>query len=171
MDRDGQRFEPVVGRMVLGGPGESQPAKSERSSDPSAGGCAEPQVLFNGAGLYCLGCHASAINNQGTYSSTAFLNADSVHSAGASLPPMQDDMHQRFDMTGGHRSAPAPMFASRIPSSVFNNLRPLSQASSVPAWSRSSWTMWFRPPVRRRPTGVRHLGSMRRAVTMRPARC
>ena len=35
------------------------------------GGCAEPQVLFNGAGLYCLNCHASAIANSGTYSSTA----------------------------------------------------------------------------------------------------
>ena len=29
------------------------------------GGCAEPQVQFNGAGLYCLNCHASAIAQSG----------------------------------------------------------------------------------------------------------
>ena len=43
---------------------------------PPGRGCAEPQVLFNGAGLYCLNCHASAIARS-TYSSTAYLNPPS----------------------------------------------------------------------------------------------
>ena len=45
---------------------------------PPRGGCAEPQVLFNGAGLYCLNCHASAIA-QSTYSSTAYLSPLGSH--------------------------------------------------------------------------------------------
>lgn len=105
------------------------PRNPNAAPTPSAGGCAEPQVLFNGAGLYCLGCHASAINNQGTYSSTAYLDADSSRSASANLPPMQDDMHHLFDMAAA-TEARAPTFAGRIPSSVFNNLRPLRQDSA-----------------------------------------
>ena len=40
---------------------------------PPKGACAEPQVLLNGMGLYCLNCHASAIVNQSTFSSTEYL--------------------------------------------------------------------------------------------------
>ena len=34
-------------------------------------------MLLNGTGLYCLNCHASAIANSDTYSSTAFLASGS----------------------------------------------------------------------------------------------
>jgi hypothetical protein len=54
-------------------------------------GCAEPQVIFNGVGLPCLNCHASAIDNQGTYSSTAYLSAHSSAGLRSSRPTV--DMH------------------------------------------------------------------------------
>jgi len=106
------------------------PRNPNAAPTPVPGGCAEPQVLFNGAGLYCLNCHASAINNQGTYSSTAYLDAASMNSAVANLPPIVDDMHHLFDMAAAEEPR-APTFAGRIPSSVFQNLRPLGQ-DSVP---------------------------------------
>jgi hypothetical protein len=106
------------------------PRNPNAAPTPVPGGCAEPQVLFNGAGLYCLNCHASAISNQGTYSSTAYLDAASMNSAVANLPPIVDDMHHLFDMAAAEEPR-APTFAGRIPSSVFHNLRPLGQ-DSVP---------------------------------------
>jgi hypothetical protein len=44
---------------------------------PVDGGCAEPQVLFNGPGLYCLNCHASA-GEQDTYTNTADLAPSAI---------------------------------------------------------------------------------------------
>jgi hypothetical protein len=91
------------------------------------GACAEPQVQFNGAGLYCLNCHASAINNQGTYSSTAYL-APSGAAAGALISEFPQDMHNILRMQSDE-NAQAPMFVARIPNSVFANLRSLPAAA------------------------------------------
>lgn len=98
---------------------------------PSPGsGCAEPQVFFNGVGLYCLNCHASAIANSGTYSSTAYLNPPSV-AALADASAMIDDMHNVSSRQSAEMSAAeqAPMFVNRVPNSVFSNLRSLPSAS------------------------------------------
>ncbi len=96
------------------------------------GGCAEPQVQFNGAGLYCLNCHASAIANSGTYSSTAYLNPPGAGTAGAlsDAAALIEDMHNISARPAGDASAAAqaPMFVNRVPNSVFVNLKPLSQA-------------------------------------------
>ena len=93
------------------------------------GGCAEPQVHFNGAGLYCLNCHASAIANAGTYSSTAYLNPPSATAAGpfADLSAVIDGMHNLAarPSADGLEAARAPMFVRRVPNSVFANLRSL----------------------------------------------
>lgn len=94
---------------------------------PPKGGCAEPQVLFNGAGLYCLNCHASAIANSGTYSSTAYLAQGSGTQGLASeaineMTPFQIADTDETELEAGL----APEFIERIPSSVFANLRPLA---------------------------------------------
>ena len=98
------------------------------------GGCAEPQVLFNGAGLYCLNCHASAIANSGTYSSTAYLDPPSVGSAGAlaDASAMIDDMHNISSRKSLEtlEAEQAPMFVNRVPNSVFADLRALSQVKA-----------------------------------------
>jgi hypothetical protein len=93
---------------------------------PPKGGCAEPQVLFNGTGLYCLNCHASAIANSDTFSSTAYLaqgsGARGLGSGGANeMAPFQ------IEDTTDLEAELAPQFIERIPSSVFANLRPLSK--------------------------------------------
>jgi hypothetical protein len=93
------------------------------------GGCAEPQVHFNGAGLYCLNCHASAIANSGTYSSTAYLNPPSAGAADAfaDLSAVIDGMHNLAarPSVDALEAAQAPMFIRRVPNSVFANLRSL----------------------------------------------
>ena len=104
--------------------------KSKQSSAASdaGGGCAEPQSLLGGAGLYCLNCHASAINNQGTFASTAYMGPMASHGLGA--PGMLDGhMTQVLD---AQASAPQPGFTGRVPSSVFADVKPLAAASSFP---------------------------------------
>ncbi|WP_422291684.1 hypothetical protein [Candidatus Binatus sp.] len=97
------------------------------------GGCAEPQVQFNGAGLYCLNCHASAIANSGTYSSTAYLNPPSVGATGtlADASAMIEDMHNISSRETPETSEAeqAPMFVTRVPNSVFANLKSLPSTS------------------------------------------
>lgn len=99
------------------------------------GACAEPQVLFNGAGLYCLNCHASAIANSATYSSTAYLApAPAPRSAAhASMSDVINEMapFQIEDSESELEEGLAPEFVERIPLSVFANLRPLA-AAKVP---------------------------------------
>ncbi len=94
------------------------------------GGCAEPRVFFNGAGLYCLNCHASAIANSGTYSSTAYLNPPSA-GALADASTMIDDMHNVSSRPSAEISEAeqAPLNVTRVPNSVFSNLRSLPTAS------------------------------------------
>ena len=107
------------------------PKNPNATPTPSSGGCAEPQVLFNGAGLYCLNCHASAINNQGTYSSTSYLDAPSSASASANATGIAEDMHNisRIQAANALEAELAPMFVNRVPSSVFGNLKSLPQVS------------------------------------------
>jgi hypothetical protein len=94
---------------------------------PPGGGCAEPQVLFNGAGLYCLNCHASAILQQDTYSSTEYL-AQSAHAAQlASTFDATNEMAPfKIEDTSALEAKLATEFIDQIPSSVFANLKPLS---------------------------------------------
>ncbi len=91
---------------------------------PPRGGCAEPQVLFNGAGLYCLNCHASAIA-QSTYSSTAYLSP-SAPTAIASVFDVTNEMAPfEIQDTRALEAQLAPRFIERMPSSVFANLQQL----------------------------------------------
>jgi len=107
------------GTDVLGRPRESDTAESECHSDAVAGrGCAEPRVFFNARGLYCLNCHASAIANSGTYSSTAYLNPPSAGSL-ADASTMIEDMHNVSSRDSADVSAAeqAPMNVNRVPNS------------------------------------------------------
>jgi len=111
------------------------PRNPNATPTPSpGGGCAEPQVLFNGAGLYCLGCHASAIANSGTYSSTAYLDPPNVGAAGAlsDASAMIEDMHNISSRKSPEtlEAEQAPMFVNRVPNSVFANLRSLPSAEA-----------------------------------------
>jgi hypothetical protein len=90
------------------------------------GGCAEPQPVFNGTGLYCLNCHASAIANQDTYSNTEYLAAAAAHPLGPG-PAITNEMAPfTIEDTSVLEQKLAPQFIGRLPSSVFANLRPLS---------------------------------------------
>lgn len=50
---------------------------------PVTNGCAEPTPVYTGYGLYCLNCHASAADGQGTYATTS-------HVAAMGTSPTQD---------------------------------------------------------------------------------
>jgi hypothetical protein len=111
------------------------PRNPNATPTPSPGaGCAEPQVQFNGAGLYCLNCHASAIANSGTYSSTVYLNPPGVGAAGsvADASAMIDDMHDVSSRGSPEtlEAEQAPMFVTRVPNSVFANLRSIPSESA-----------------------------------------
>jgi hypothetical protein len=105
------------------------PKNPNAPPEPPKRGCAEPQVLFNGAGLYCLNCHASAIAEQDTFSSTEYLAPGSGSAALSSLSDAVNEMapFQIEDTSESELEARlAPEFIERIPSSVFGNLRPLA---------------------------------------------
>ncbi len=100
--------------------------------EPANNACAEPQVLFNGTGLYCLNCHASAIANSDTYSSTAFLASGSGSVAVGAVSDAVNEMAPfKIEDTSDLEAEQAPEFVDRIPSSVFANLKPLG-AVKVP---------------------------------------
>ena len=106
------------------------PSRRNPNAPPKArrGGCAEPQVLLNGAGLYCLNCHASAIANQDTYSNTAYLATGPASAARGFAPDLVNEMAPfTIEDTSGLEAELAPQFIERLPSSVFINLRPLSR--------------------------------------------
>jgi hypothetical protein len=96
------------------------------------GGCAEPQVQFSGAGLYCLNCHASAINNQGTYSSTEYIDPPSGAGGFVDAAAAIEDMHNvsSRQSPGAEAAEQAPKFVDRLPSSVFANLKSLADRSA-----------------------------------------
>jgi hypothetical protein len=102
------------------------PSNPNAPPKPPKEGCAEPQVLFNGAGLYCVNCHASAIKNSGTYSSTAYLNPGSGDLGGLLSPG--SGMHHPFQIedTRDQESQIAPKSSPLLSSLVFANLRPLA---------------------------------------------
>jgi hypothetical protein len=110
------------------------PRNPNATPTPSAGDCSEPQVQFNGAGLYCLNCHASAIGDQVTYSSTEYIDAANVGSAGAfaNAAAIFDDMHNisRMQSADALEAEQAPMFVNRVPSSVFANLKSIPRGSA-----------------------------------------
>ncbi|HKN01335.1 MAG TPA: hypothetical protein VJX23_12530 [Candidatus Binataceae bacterium] len=112
----------------------SNPTPRNPNANPTPGpngACAEPQVLFNGTALYCVNCHASAINNQGTYSSTEYINAPASAGASANVTALED-MHNisRLQAVNALEEGLAPKFVDRVPSSVFSNLKALP--GSVP---------------------------------------
>ena len=119
------------------------PTKSGQSS--LTGACAEPQQLLTGAGLYCLNCHASAINNQGTFASTAYMAPMSSH--GFATPGAIDGhVAQVLGTQAGDSPRWAPPAGCRVPCLPMQN--PLRPRRS-PAWSRSRSTMQLRPAPRR----------------------
>jgi len=92
------------------------------------GGCAEPKALLTGAGLYCLNCHASAIANSGTFSSTAYLDAASGHTAafGPSGAALLEFMPLRINPNRAAAPADlAPDYTGRLPNSAVADVRPL----------------------------------------------
>jgi hypothetical protein len=93
---------------------------------PPPGGCAEPQVLFNGAGLYCLNCHASAILSQSTYSSTEYIAQPGTTAAPSALDATNEMGPFTIEDTSALEEQLAPQFINQIPSSVFTNLRPFT---------------------------------------------
>jgi hypothetical protein len=94
---------------------------------PPKNGCAEPQVIFNGAGLYCLNCHASAIANSDTYSSTAYLaSAHNPVALGFASNGINEMAPFKIEEAGELEARLAPQFIERIPGSVFANLKPLA---------------------------------------------
>ncbi len=102
------------------------------ASTPPLAGCAEPQPLLAGAGLYCLNCHASAAGNTGTFASTAYLNPGSALAGGAesSLRLSNGYLHPELFRTGATSILPldlAPDFTGRVPGSVFANVKALPQ--------------------------------------------
>jgi hypothetical protein len=93
---------------------------------PPGGGCAEPQVLFNGPGLYCLNCHASAIA-QDTYSNTEYLAQSSAPATLAGTFDATNEMAPfTIEDTSELEAKLAPQFVDQIPASVFTNLRPFA---------------------------------------------
>ena len=92
---------------------------------PPGGGCAEPQVLFNGPGLYCLNCHASA-SAQDTYSSTAYLAATpAARTLALSFDATNEMAPFKIEDTSALEAKLAREF-TELPSSIFENLIPLS---------------------------------------------
>ena len=59
-------------------------------------GCAEPTPVYTGYGLYCLNCHATAADGQGTYATT-------LHVAGLGTPTTMQDLAIR--LTNNNSSA------------------------------------------------------------------
>jgi hypothetical protein len=102
------------------------PRDPNAAPKPPPGGCAEPQVLFNGAGLYCLNCHASAILSQGTYVSTAYLAAAAPSAIASSMDATNEMGPFTIEDTSALEAQLAPEFIAQIPSSVFTNLRPFT---------------------------------------------
>jgi len=102
----------------------SPPNPNAPPKPPADGGCAEPQVLFNGPGLYCLNCHASA-SAQDTYSNTADLAAAAVAPL-ALFSAVRNEMAPfTIEDTSALEAKLAPEFIG-LPSSIFANLKPLS---------------------------------------------
>ncbi len=107
--------------------------QTANSAATDSGGCQEAQSLAAGAGLYCLNCHASAINNSGTFSSTAYLNPSTVHTPdlGLSGPELLNSLPLRFDLNHPIPAAAfdlAPDFTGRLPNSAIANIRPIVSA-------------------------------------------
>lgn len=107
------------------------------STMAAANGCAEPQALLTGAGLYCLNCHASGIDNQRTFSNTAYLGANGFSDVfGLDFQSIEGFAHSGLFMR--QEAAPvgaadmAPTFTGRVPSSIFANAKPLPVPCMVP---------------------------------------
>jgi mono/diheme cytochrome c family protein len=110
----------------------SAPTKPQKPTPP----CAEPQISFVGFGLYCMNCHASALGLQGTYATTAHINAPPAAITGNETE-IFDNIHQRFP----HLADLAPIEQSLaprntgIPSAIFANIQqlPLPKSACMPS--------------------------------------
>ncbi len=89
---------------------------------PVTNGCSEPTPVYTGHGLYCLNCHATAADGQGTYATTShvggfgtssmmqdFAFRPTNHSSSASEFNPLEEIHQgnfvsRKDVSGSTRS-------------------------------------------------------------------
>jgi hypothetical protein len=98
---------------------------------PGPGGCAPALPAMAEPGMYCLNCHASAIDASKTYASTAYLDPPAQPSLrlGLNSPLSDPPMHswllrgapQRLDLA----------YTGRIPSSVFGNIKMLSESTCM----------------------------------------
>ena len=64
--------------------------EADSQAVPAGDGCAEAVETFTGAGKSCLNCHASAIDHQGTFVSTDYLNAKTPRVVGSVSPSLLD---------------------------------------------------------------------------------
>jgi hypothetical protein len=110
------------------------PKKSNQNAtftQAANGVCPEPQALLNGAGLYCLNCHASGILNQGTFASTAYLDAGAAVAShmGLGIPSPEAFMHSGLAQVNSANSAidPADEFTGRLPGSSFTDVKSMPE--------------------------------------------
>jgi mono/diheme cytochrome c family protein len=98
--------------------------------------CAEPQISFVGFGLYCMNCHASASNLQGTFATTEHVNEPPMVLTGDE-PEILDNIHQQFPDLSDPAAIEASLAPSDtgIPSRIFPKLRPvpLSKTACMPS--------------------------------------
>jgi hypothetical protein len=112
----------------------SAPTKAQKPTPA----CGEPQISSVGFGLYCMNCHASAVGEQGTYSSTDHVN-DPASLLTGDEPEILDNIHQRFPRLAD----PAPLEAALtlrdagVPSAIYGALRQvqLGKAACMPSES------------------------------------
>ena len=132
-------------------------AASVPAAAPSPGACAEPEFGANGpTSINCIGCHASAdysVPGTGTFSPTTFIHMRKKASKGAVAAIASADALPGFAMNATHSQAQAEPnleegFTDRLPSSIFEDLRPLA-TTTIPCMCPSRWTTSTRNLPRR----------------------
>ena len=106
----------------------SAPSNPSPPPSPSEGGCPEAVYSYTGFGLYCLNCHASAADSQGTFATTRHVMPAGPQTG----PPIFDNIHQPFRNPAGGEHSAGPQ-ESPLPgvawSAIFANVRPLPGSS------------------------------------------
>jgi len=129
-------------------------AASVPAAAASPGACAEPE--FGGSGptsINCIGCHASAdyhVPGNGTFSPTTFIHMRKGPSKGAAAAIHADGALPGFAMEATHSQAqaepnPTVGFTDRLPSSIFEDLRPLD-TTTIPCMVPESADYYYSKP-------------------------
>jgi hypothetical protein len=100
----------------------SAPSPAPLTAKTSPGVCAEPQVVYNSFGQYCINCHSSAADGQLTYGSTEFVKHAPRLPPGALAPA--DDLHHRHALEEVQQM-------KELAASLPRNLRAVGGAASL----------------------------------------